>query len=322
MKKIFFAAFFAAVLIQSQFYCMAGSGASGGVKNAADTDYSIAYVNDFSGECEIRRSGEDFSEAVQDLYVPLYEGDTVSTDSDSSMEVVFDDATVVKLDPGSRLLIKNLKGKNSSRTGLELLKGRLMAVVKKLFGKEEFTVKTKMAMAAVKGTEFIVQAGDDSSIGVYNGAVEVSGLDMEGNVLHRVVLKKGEETTIIKYMHGPGRITELGSGFIAKYREIADLRQKIEYMRAMRGSGKIKKYKIERRLKRIEALKKMKKMDPEKFNSLSAGDRALADEIIKEEPYLDAEKQSENNNDEQSGRDARLKAILEKNRQQQPGDGQ
>jgi len=286
-------------------------------KNAADAEYSIAYINDFQGECELRRKDSDIADAVQDLYVPLYEGDTVATENGASMEVVFDDATVVKLDPESKMLIRNLDRNNSQKTGLELLKGRLIAIVKKLFEKEEFTVRTKMAMAAVKGTEFIVEEDEGSSDGVYNGAVEVSGLDMSGNVLHKVVVQKGQETTIIKYMHNQGKISGLRKDFFNRYSEISDLREKIKYMRELRRSGRIKKYKIERRLKRIETLKKMEKMDPDKFNSLAPGERALVNEIEKEEPYLNAEKQAEDNSEKKDDRDSRLKAILEKKKQEE-----
>jgi hypothetical protein len=75
-------------------------------------DYSIAYINDYEGQCEVKKKGESISEAVGDIYVPLYEGDAVITDEDSRMEVVFDDSTIVKLDPNSRLVIKNLNRKN------------------------------------------------------------------------------------------------------------------------------------------------------------------------------------------------------------------
>jgi hypothetical protein len=316
MKKNIFAAVFILALFQAASVSGAAGDKAAGREGKADTDYSIAYINDFHGECELRRKGADFADAVQDLYVPLYEGDTIATDNDATLEVVFDDATVVKLDPDSRLLIRNLNRKDSAKTGLELLKGKLMAIVKKLVENEEFTVRTKMAMAAVKGTEFIVASGDDSSVGVYDGAVEVSGLDMSGNVLHKVVVKKDQETTIIKYMHDPGKISGLRKDFFRRYSEIGDLRDKIKYMRELRRSGKIKRYKLERRLKRIETLRKMQKMDPEKFNALSGGEKALVNEIMKEEPYLNAQEQSEEKDEKSGDRDERLKAILEKKKQE------
>jgi hypothetical protein len=315
MEKNIFAAVFIFFMFQTASVSGARADKAAGGNGKADTDYSIAYINDFHGECEIRRKGADFADAVQDLYVPLYEGDTIATDNEATIEVVFDDATVVKLDPDSRLLIRNLSRKDSSKTGLELLKGKLMAIVKKLVENEEFTVRTKMAMAAVKGTEFIIASGDDSSVGVYDGAVEVSGLDMSGNVMHKVVVKKDQETTIIKYMHYPGKISGLRKDFFRRS-EIGDLRDRIKYMRELRRSGKIKKYKLERRLKRIETLRQMRKMDPEKFNALSGGEKALVNEIMKEEPYLNAEEQAEEKSEKSDDRNERLKAILEKKKQE------
>jgi hypothetical protein len=280
-------------------------------KSKADTDYSIAYINDFEGECEIKSRGNDIGEAIQDLYQPLYAGDTVSTESGSSVEIVFDDSTILKLDPDSRLIIKNLDRKDKSRTIVEIFKGKVLAIVKKLMDKEEFTVKTKMAMAAVKGTEFIVDASDDNSVGVYEGAVEVSGLDMEGRVLHKIILGRDQETIITKKLRRPGKAGKLRQGFFKRHSEMKDLRGRIEMMRELRHSGKSRKFKIERRLKRIENLRAMMKNDPEKYNNLPQGQKALVNEILKQEPYLEAQQEKSGKNRQE--RTLRLKKHL-KNR--------
>ncbi len=279
-------------------------------KQAANEDYSIAYVNDFDGECEIKRKGEDIPEALQDLYIPLYEGDTISTGSDAAMEVVFDDSTIIKMDSRSTLVIRNLNRKKESKTMLELLKGRVVAIVKKLMEKDEFSVKTKMAMAAVKGTEFIVDSGDEK-VGVYEGAVEVSGMDMSGNVLNKVVLQKDQETIIIKNLRRPDRIRPISANFVKRYKEVKDLRAKIEMMRELRRSGKIKKFKVERRLKRIESLRTMMNADPDKFNNLPEGQKALVKEIMKEEPALNAQKE-ELEKEKRKDKMNRLKMMLKK----------
>ena len=105
-------------------------------KSKADPGYSIAYINDFEGECEIKRKGQDTAEALQDLYIPLYEGDSLSTDADSRVEVIFDDSTIIKVDPRSSLTIKNLTRKDKNKTIIELIKGRVIAIVKKLVEKD------------------------------------------------------------------------------------------------------------------------------------------------------------------------------------------
>lgn len=312
MKKLFIAVFAAAAFIMLTAGLYAGTKASSSKSKAkltANEDYSIAYINDFEGECEIRRKGQDIAEGVQDLYTPLYEGDTLMTDSGAKMEIVFDDSTIVKMDGSSTLTVKNLSRKKEAKTMLELLKGRVMAIVKKLMEKDEFVVKTKMAMAAVKGTEFIVDTSGDGSFGVFDGAVEVSGMDMKGNVLNRVVLQKDQETTIILGLHRPDRVRPIRAGWMKRYNEVRDLRQKIEMMRELRRSGKIKQYKVERRLKRIESLKTMMRMDPGKFENLPDSQKQLIKEIMKEEPALEQQK-DEIEKEKRQSRTDRLKAML------------
>jgi len=300
LKKILFACIAMLIVIPAS---------NAEVKSKSNTGYSIAYVNDFEGECEVRRNGTDIGEAIQDLYIPLYEGDTVSTETDSRIEVVFDDSTILKLDPNSKLNIKSLDRLGKNETIVELFKGKVIAIVKKLFEKEGFTVKTKMAMAAVKGTEFIVDTTGEDTVGVYDGAVEVSGLDMSGNVLHKIVLNRNEETVVTKGLRNPEKARRLGKNFIKRYKEISDLRGKIEYMRELRRSGKAQKFKVERRLKRIENLRTMMKSDPKRFNNLPEGQKALVNEIIKQEPYLEAQQQAI---DKKQQRTSRLKQYLKK----------
>jgi len=257
-------------------------------------DYSIAYINDYEGQCEVKKKGESISEAVGDIYVPLYEGDAVITDEDSRMEVVFDDSTIMKLDPNSRLVIKNLNRKNEAKTVLELIKGRIFGIVKKLMNKEEFTVRTKLAMAAIKGTELVVETGDQDKVGVYEGAVEVSHVDMSGNILNKVIVNKNNEIVLEKYLHGPQQVRTLSSNFVKRYRELKDLRQKIEYLRELRHEGRTRQFKLKRRLDRIKNLKMMMRSDPKRYQNLSPDQKALMDEIIKEEPYYQAQYNNEN----------------------------
>jgi hypothetical protein len=96
------------------------------------------------------------------------------------------------------IVLKDLKRGKYNKTFIDLLKGKIIAVVKKLTGGEEFTIKTKLAAATVKGTEFIVETGDEERVGEYAGEVEVASIDMNGNVLHKIVLKKDKENKIIK----------------------------------------------------------------------------------------------------------------------------
>ena len=279
-----------------------------------EEDYSVAYINDYEGDCELKKKGEDIGEAVSDIYVSLYQGDTVITEDDSRMEIVFDDSTIMKLDPNSRLVIRNLKREKTSETVLDLIKGKIYGIVKKLTQQEQFTVKTKMAMAAVKGTELIVQAGDEDKVGVYEGSVEVSNIDMNGKVLGRVIVDKNNEVTVVKNLHIPSRTRALNVNFVKKYNEITDLRKKIQYLREMRRTGKARQYKLERRLKRIQDLKMMRS-DPATLKHMSPGQKALVDEIIKQEDYYQA--QYDSLEGKESKHKSRIKAYMDQKKQEQ-----
>jgi len=278
-----------------------------------EEDYSIAYINDYEGECELKKKGEDIGEAISDIYISLYQGDTVITEDDSRMEIVFDDATIMKLDPNSRLVIKNLKREKTAETVLELIKGKIFGIVKKLTQQEQFTVKTKMAMAAVKGTELIVQAGDEDKVGVYEGSVEVSNIDMNGNVLSKVILDKNKELTVVKYLKGPARTRAISTNFVKKYNEIKDLRKKIQFLREMRRTGKTREYKLERRLKRIQNLKMMRS-NPASMKNVSPDQKALLDEIIKQEDYYQAQYDSLKGKERKTK--SRIKAYMEQRKQE------
>ncbi len=249
-------------------------------------DYSVAYVNDIQGECEIKKKSEGFIEELSDIYTPLYEGDTLITGRDGRIEIVFDDSTIVKMDPSSKLVIKNLKRGKKNSTLLELLKGTLLAVVKKLTDDEEFAVKTKMAMAAVKGTEFIVETNDndDGKVGVYEGAVVVSSLDMSGRELHRITLDKDNETVITKRLMKPEKPRPISKNFVKRYNEIKDIREKIQYVREMRRAGKTRELRLKRQLERIKAIKKMR-ANPAFESGLDSKQKDVLDAIEEREKY-------------------------------------
>jgi hypothetical protein len=281
--------------------------------NAMEEDYSVAYINDYEGECEIKRKGKDISEAISDIYVPLYEGDVVITGMGSSAEIIFDDSTIVRLDPESKILIKDLTREKNKKTIIDLLKGKIIAIVKKLIKEEEFTVKTKMAMAAVKGTEFIVEAGDEEKVGVYEGQVEVSGIDLQGNVLHKVIVGKDKETVISKKLRGPEKPRNLSKNFIKRFKEVKDLREKIEMIRELRAKGNIKEYKLKRRIQKIENIKMMMRNNPQRYKNLTEGQRKLVDKLIQMQPYL--EKQL--NDIKRKEREQRMKVYLKEKKKEE-----
>jgi hypothetical protein len=280
-------------------------------------DNAAAYVNEVEGECQVKRKGESYAETIKDIFIPLYEGDTVYTEIQSKLEIIFDDATIIKLDPNSKLTIKILKRGKTNKTILDLIKGSLLSVVKKLTQEEEFSVKTKMAMAAVKGTEFVVTAGDDDKVAVFDGAVSVTGYDMDGNELHSIILDKDKETVITKKLRKPEKAKKLSRNFVKRYSEIKDMRGKIEHVRQLRRDGKIKKYRLERRLERIDNLKMMKS-SRKLSGKMSADQKEYIKRMEELEPFYRAQL-NEIERDERKTKQ-RIKKIIDNKKESNAAD--
>ncbi len=237
---------------------------------AEEGQYSIAYINDFNGDCQIKRNGENKYEDIDDMYLPLYENDTVKTGKDGYAEIAFDDDTIVKLDPNSDMVILTLERKDWKQTIIELITGKLFTSVNKLQGNDKFEVKTKMAMAAVKGTDFAVDAGDqnnrDSKVGVYGGSVKVSGLDANGKVVNEVIIPENQETTVGEKDRKASNPYKMREYFLKRKTEMFDMRNRVKYMRELKRTGRLRQYQQQVRQKKMENFRQRLNSSPNSFS--------------------------------------------------------
>jgi len=92
-------------------------------------------------------------------------GDTLATSDDGRGIVEMEDGSTVVLDYDSSMVIQNLDA-SATHTGLTLAAGSVWARVKKVFGQGEYVeIKTKNAVAAVRGTSFgLTYRKDGSSV--------------------------------------------------------------------------------------------------------------------------------------------------------------
>jgi hypothetical protein len=114
----------------------------------------------------------------------LNEGDTVSTEADSRVEISLPEGSLLRLGENTRTtLTAHSRGKKFSAT---LLIGNLWAKVAKLVGGQTFEIETENAVSGVRGTEFRVESakGQDDLVRVYDGAVQTSARD--GTWSHRI----------------------------------------------------------------------------------------------------------------------------------------
>ena len=114
----------------------------------------VIYVDGFV-DAKLKKNGETVT-LVRGMNVG--QGDEITTDSEGSVELKLFDGSVIKIGPDSHVVIKELgqvEITKVSRTKLELIKGKVRAVVKPLVDKEsKFEIETENATIGVRGTDF------------------------------------------------------------------------------------------------------------------------------------------------------------------------
>lgn len=106
----------------------------------------------------------------------LSAGSRIRTGRDSSVQVQFASIGLVHLGPNSEFEARSTVLDDAERLfELRLIRGTAAASVRELTRGNSFRISTEKAVARVRGTEFIVQAGADGDVlvGVEKGRVEV-----------------------------------------------------------------------------------------------------------------------------------------------------
>jgi hypothetical protein len=148
-----------------------------------------------------------------ELDMVLLPGDTVETGKDAQAEVTFDDSSAINLDPESRFGITELvkdsaSGQRTVKTAL--FSGELKAQIAKLAQNSTFEIESPTAVAAVRGTEFIVayREGQPTQVTVLAGRVGVR----RPRVKEAEVFIQEHERLFIRLAERPGRPFRLAPG--------------------------------------------------------------------------------------------------------------
>jgi hypothetical protein len=170
--------------------CMAGLLAAAGAwasqvesgKNGVGTVITASKFGAF-----VLRAGAQAPGQRAEVGMQLFEGDKVTTKELGRLDLLLDDGTMIRLKENTDLVLKDKKpGKQKSR--LQVLLGRIWAKVSKQENLLE--IETPSAVAAIKGTglELIVLQNGDSTLIVWDGAVEFF------NELGKVLVKAAQES--------------------------------------------------------------------------------------------------------------------------------
>jgi hypothetical protein len=126
----------------------------------------------------------------------VYESDRIVTGPDGRIKVRFKDGTIVAVSNDSELVVADyVTDKDRDRVGavLSLLLGILRATVAGGGAQGGFEIETRIAVASVRSTDFMVEAkGGHAAVVVLDGTVEVAGAGTGSTV----ILEPGEGTDV------------------------------------------------------------------------------------------------------------------------------
>lgn len=134
---------------------------------------------------EIGRSGTWRAAALGD---GVAVGDSMRTDAQGRVRLVFADSSVVLLSGGSEIVIDEnvYRPADGSVTSMfEVLKGKMRAIVSEYYQTSgTFEIKTANSVSGVRGTDFIVVHGADANGAPVSEVVGISGRVMVRGVAH------------------------------------------------------------------------------------------------------------------------------------------
>lgn len=146
-----------------------------GSASAAADEIGIGRVAEKSGFVTLTR---DDRTRVVPVGAPVLAGDRVVTAADGRAEIAFRDRTVLVIGPASEVIIADYQvdgGGHRLRALLSLLGGILRSTVAEAPEGGTFDVETRVAVASVRSTDWVVETDDrdHAAVFVVDGVVEV-----------------------------------------------------------------------------------------------------------------------------------------------------
>lgn len=232
-------------------------------------DIPVAHISALEGKVLLQEAGRGKWQKAEESQ-PLFEKDKLSTKSSSSVEIVLNDKSILRLEENSVLQFKKLEEKKSV-LGLQF--GRVLTYIEKIvYPASHFEVQTPAAVVGVRGTEFVVEADEkETQVGVFEGRVGVKGRLKKAK---EALIKKGFQTKVSlgKPPHRPRhlspRMKRLGKRFPQLRKRIKVSRERWRRMSPEQKKKLRKKFKEWKKLspkerKRIRReIKKQQQVSP------------------------------------------------------------
>jgi hypothetical protein len=126
------------------------------------------------GQCFVEAPGASVPLKQGDV---VHVGDSIDVPQGAKLKIRLDDASIIAAAPGTKLTIKAfaIGGAEKRDSELTLEKGLLRAVVASVGEPQKFEVDTATGVAAVRGTDWLIEARPGSTqVGVLEGVVSLA----------------------------------------------------------------------------------------------------------------------------------------------------
>jgi hypothetical protein len=162
-----------------------------------------AFISFLEGDAQIKKAGTaDWIKAK--INEPLATGDVVKSGMNSKVSVTFFDGSVIDLKPETQIKIEELQQGQSKSIKLKQEIGATLSKVEKLVDSaSRYEIETPAAVAAVRGSQMIVEVEIDgtTSVGNVEGSISVTAQGVE------VPVPEGKHSTVVPGSI-PGQPTE------------------------------------------------------------------------------------------------------------------
>jgi hypothetical protein len=148
-----------------------------GIRGAASAPAQAGEVLALFGQCFVETGGRRDPLKPGD---PVHAGDTLDVAAGAKLKLRMNDGSVIAVASGSRVTIAEYRvgsGGDSRDATLSLGEGLLRAVVSTLTGPPHFEVDTATGVAAVRSTDWFIEAKPGSTqVGVLDGRVSLKSV--------------------------------------------------------------------------------------------------------------------------------------------------
>lgn len=178
------------------------------IAGAASAEAACGTFEVAKGDVKVQ-SGPKVSAATQGS--KICSGDSVITADQARAKIKMDDGNELNVSPNSKIVLEDYQydpGQNKKKVLLNVLKGKIRAATREenMYNDKSkdgqantFQVKTKSAVAGVRGTDFLTSfdvSNGRSEVVTFRGKVDVSSLGANGKVISTVQVGVGQSTSV------------------------------------------------------------------------------------------------------------------------------